>query len=37
MLVAIAVATVWLAEQSAADAKRVVATINVQGKLSACC
>jgi signal transduction histidine kinase len=28
------VATVWLAEQSAADAKRVVATINVQGKLS---
>jgi signal transduction histidine kinase len=34
LLVAIAVATVWLAEQSAADAKRVVATINVQGKLS---
>jgi len=34
LLVAIGVATVWLAEQSAADAKRVVATINVQGKLS---
>jgi CHASE3 domain sensor protein len=34
LLVVIAVATVWLAEQSAADAKRVVATINVQGKLS---
>ena len=34
LLVAIAAATVWLAEQSAADAKRVVATINVQGKLS---
>jgi signal transduction histidine kinase len=34
LLVAIAVATVWLAEQSAADAKRVVATINVQAKLS---
>ena len=34
LLVAIGVATVWLAEQSAADAKRVVAAINVQGKLS---
>jgi signal transduction histidine kinase len=34
LLVAIGAATVWLAEQSAADAKRVVATINVQGKLS---
>ncbi|MGZ3296346.1 MAG: CHASE3 domain-containing protein, partial [Xanthobacteraceae bacterium] len=33
-LVAIGAATVGLAEQSAADAKRVVATINVQGKLS---
>lgn len=34
LLVAIGVAMVWLAEQSAADAKRVVAAINVQGKLS---
>ena len=34
MLVAIGTATVWLAEQSAQDARSVVHTINVQEKLS---
>ena len=34
LLVAIGTATVWLAEQSAADARRVVHTVNVQEKLS---
>ena len=34
LLVAIGTATVWLAEQSAQDARSVVHTINVQEKLS---
>jgi signal transduction histidine kinase len=34
LLVAIGTATVWLAEQSAEDARRVVHTVNVQEKLS---
>jgi signal transduction histidine kinase len=34
LLIAIGTATVWLAEQSAEDARRVVHTVNVQEKLS---